>query len=208
MKSTKKITALLLVFCLIFAICPVLTAYADNDAETDEDLVTGDFGSGFSYVYNKVHDLLIVHGEGPLVMPDPAPWDEYKDEISRVILDEGITSVPAGGFSGLSKLYSVVFPVSLEKLDPDSFADCGTVYYASTTGSTNAVRAILKEAGISALRGPNVTRVSEKSLADEISSLEKPGFDRYYYSPGEWLPLEVIKEQMFRDAVDKLLYGK
>ena len=202
----KKIVALLLVFCLIFAICPVMTAYADaeTDEKTDEDLVKGDLDGGFSYVYNKCHDLLIVHGEGPLVVPDPAPWDEYKDDISRVILDEGITSVPAGALSGLSKLYSVVFPVSLEKLDPDSFADCGTVYYASTTGSTGNLRAILKEAGISALRGPNVTRVSEKSLAHEISSLEAPGFDRYYYSPGEWLPLEVIKEQMFWDAIAEL----
>ena len=198
MKAFKKLLSLLLALCLIVAVCPVLTAYA----ETNETVVRGEFGD-FSYVYNKYHALLVIHGDGPLVLPDPQPWEEYEGEIRRIILDEGISSVPAGAFSGCGKLASVVFPTTLETVDPDAFSDCNVVSFATTMGSTTALRSLLKDAGIDAFRGAEFTRVSRKSLADEISNLESDDFlTDYYYPLKDKRTLEQIKEQMFRDQQD------
>ncbi len=200
MKALKKTLALLLALCLIVAVCPVLTAYA----ETTGDIVTGDFGDGFHYVYNKYHALLVVHGEGPLVLPDPEPWDEFKGDIRRIILDEGITSVPAGAFSGCERLASVAFPLSLEKVDADAFADCGNVSYLMSTGSRTALRGILKDANIDAFRFAEVTRVNAKSLADEISNLESVGFATdYYYPVADKRTLEQIKWDQFQESLKK-----
>lgn len=201
MKAFQKVLSLLLILCLIVAVCPVLTAYA----ETNDLIVRDEFGSGFNYVYNKYHALLVIHGEGPLVLPDPQPWDEYEGEIRRIILDEGITSVPAGAFSGCGKLASVVFPTTLETVDPDAFADCNVVSFATTMGSTTALRSLLKDAGIDAFRGAEFTRVSRKSLADEISNLESDDFlTDYYYPIEDKRTLEEKKWQAFMDYLDSL----
>ena len=205
MKTIQKSLALLLALCMIVAFCPVLSAYA----ETSGDVVSDTFGDGFRYVYNKFHALLIVHGEGPLVLPDPEPWEDYKGSVRRIIVDEGVTAIPAGAFSGCGKLASVVLPLSLESLDPEAFADCGIVSYVMSTGSTGPLSELLKEAGIKSFRDAAVTRTSAASIADEIDKMEsgKAEIDYYYPNPDK-RTLEQIKEQMFRDALQQMYNQK
>lgn len=190
----KKLFSLLLILCLLLVVCPS-GAFAKTGVGSGDDLVTGDFGTGFRYVYNKYHAVLFVHGEGALETGDPEPWDAYKGEIRRIVLDEGITSVPAGAFSGCGKLASVVFPRSLETVEEGAFADCGSVSYAMSTGSRSALSKMLKEAGIDAFRAAQVTRVSAKSLAREISNLESDHFllDFYNFNPDKYTAEELAE---------------
>ncbi len=200
----KKTLSLLLMLCLLFALCPA-AAFAEEIVGENPDVVTGDFGDVFRYVYNKYHAVLFIHGEGPLVTGDQEPWDQYKDKIRRIVLDEGITSVPAGAFSGCKELASVCLPLSMETLDSGAFADCGLVSYVMSTGSRTELGKKLKEANIEAFRCAEVTRTNAKSLADEINNLEAPWFQVDYYYPGvDKRTLEEIKQQAFWDALDAL----
>lgn len=208
MKLLKKSLALLLALCLIAAVCPVMTAFADSAEadETEKTVVRGDFGDGFHYVYNKYHALLVIHGEGPLVVSDPEPWADYSGDVRRIILDEGITAIPAGAFSGCKKLASVSLPTTFETLDADAFADCGLVSYVMTPGSTTAVRRLLKDANIDAMRCAEVTRVSAKSLADEIANLESDGYLIDYYYPVE--DKRTLAEKMYERFMEEVENAK
>ena len=47
----KKTLSLLLMLCLLFALCPA-AAFAEEIVGENPDVVTGDFGDDFRYVYN------------------------------------------------------------------------------------------------------------------------------------------------------------
>lgn len=61
-----------------------------------------------------------------------APWVTYNDgeiknEISQVIVDDGVTSVGSLAFYGLDLLSKVVLPDSLEKIEEGAFFYCGSL---------------------------------------------------------------------------------
>ena len=198
MKTSHKLFALLIVLCLLFAVFP-LQAFADP---VDGHLTSGDFGDGFSYVYNSYHAILIIDGEGALPAfseDDPAPWAEYEGKVRRIVLGEGITEIPEGAFSAYKNLASAVFPTTIESIGKGAFPSTLLFTTANTVGDTDPVRKLLRASGAY----PNVTRVSKKSLADEVDTLSKPGFpDDYYYVVTDRRTTEQIKEQMWLDWKD------
>ena len=199
MKTVKRTLSLLLVLCLAAALCSGLSAYAD----TDGDVVTDDLGGGFTCVYNQTFHTLVLHGEGALPSFDgdeKAPWDDNKEVVTRIILDEGITAIPAGCFEGLTHLTSVVVPESVESIDADAFADCGCVNYVSTVGSTTALRELLK--GIYAFRGAEVTRLSKASLVDEVRAMQTPYTTIGYYA---YDPITDLERQAKREEKEQAI---
>ena len=191
MKTVRKTLAFLLLLCLAMALLP-LQAYA----ETDGDLVKDSFGN-FSSTYNKTFYTLIVHGNGAIpAFSDlsAAPWDEYRGEMTRIILDEGITSIPADCFAECKSLSSVTFPKSLESVDANAFRDCNAVSYISIEGSTTALAEMLKENAC--FKGAEKVRLNKTSVPNEIAELEKPWapVDLYYPNPDKRTLLEVLLE--------------
>lgn len=51
------------------------------------------------------------------------PWEEYSENIEKVIVDEGIKALPLG-FSNLPKLKEVKLPATLTELPNDAFRNC------------------------------------------------------------------------------------
>lgn len=201
MKTTRRLLALLIVLCLVFAVCP-LHAFAEPVVG---HLTSGDFGSGFSYVYNHYHAILMIDGEGALpsfTENDPAPWHDCEGDIRRVVLGEGITEVPAGAFSACRNLASAVFPTTIESIGEGAFPGSGRLFTtANTVGSVSSLRRLLNASGVY----PDVVRLSQKSLDDEVWTLSNPGFpDDYYYPVKDRRTIEQIKEQMWRDEQDAL----
>lgn len=52
------------------------------------------------------------------------PWQEYADQVTSVVIDDGITSIGARTFSGYEKLESVKLPQSMNRIGFRAFADC------------------------------------------------------------------------------------
>ncbi|MCQ2481952.1 MAG: leucine-rich repeat protein [Clostridia bacterium] len=52
------------------------------------------------------------------------PWYEYKDQITSVIVDEGVTSVGTSAFWGCKNLKTLQTPTSLKEIGFAAFAEC------------------------------------------------------------------------------------
>ena len=201
MKTVRKALAFLLLLCLAMALLP-LQAYA----ETDGDLVKDSFGD-FSSTYNKSFHTLIVHGSGAIPAfsdASAAPWDEYRGELTRIILDEGITALPADCFAECKSLSSVTFPKSLESVDANAFRDCNTVSYISIEGSTTALAEMLKENAC--FKGAEKVRLNKTSVPAEIGALEKPWApeDLYYPNPNK-KTLDQVRAELGQKLFDEIV---
>ena len=92
----------------------------------------------FRWDYNAATRTLTISGKGD--MPEYqyeyalAPWDAYKETMTRVVIEEGITSISTAAFgwsnhaSSVSKkmsLTSVVIPSTVKKIGSLAFFGCG-----------------------------------------------------------------------------------
>lgn len=52
------------------------------------------------------------------------PWIEYKNQIKKVIINSGITTISEGVFSGYKNLKNVILPNGITKIEDEAFGDC------------------------------------------------------------------------------------
>ena len=52
------------------------------------------------------------------------PWDSHKNDITRVVIEDGVTSIGAGCFLGYPNLSSVDVHVSMKSIGMNAFRDC------------------------------------------------------------------------------------
>lgn len=111
-----RIISILLAVCLIFGLLPASVLAADP--------VSGSCGKNATWSYNAATKTLSISGSGDMTdyETDPAmgienapPWDDYREEIEHVIINEGITSIGAEafGFQYTSNCYSNLSSVSI-----------------------------------------------------------------------------------------------
>ena len=139
---------LALVMCLSLAACGNNTDSGNADAVKEEStqeigeneaLETGSLAEneGISYDYeperyetdtlswdfDAASGTLSIHGEGPMRdYSDAAPeWEQYSDQILKVSLDDGITSVGAYAFYNYLNLTEARLPDSVEVIDVSAF---------------------------------------------------------------------------------------
>ena len=76
---------------------------------------------------DRTEDLLVIGGTG--AMPDYygsgyIPWNDYRGNIKKVVVEEGITALGFFAFSDCSNLEEVTLPSTLEKIGSYAFASC------------------------------------------------------------------------------------
>lgn len=114
MKTIKKIFAIALVVILILSIVPI-NAFASDK--------TGYLSETISWNFNDNTKTLTISGAGeiPVIKEnDKIPWFNYKDDIKKVIISEGITSVCETVW-GLTNVVSLSLPKTLTKILSGSF---------------------------------------------------------------------------------------
>ena len=115
-KMKTRIISILLAVCLIFGLLPVGVLAASA--------TSGSCGKNATWSYNAATKTLSISGSGDMTdyETDPAmgienapPWDDYREEIEHVIINEGITSIGAEafGFQYTSNCYSNLSSVSI-----------------------------------------------------------------------------------------------
>lgn len=111
-----RIISILLAVCLIFGLLPVGVLAASA--------TSGSCGKNATWSYNAATKTLSISGSGDMTdyETDPAmgienapPWDDYREEIEHVIINEGIASIGAEafGFQYTSNCYSNLSSVSI-----------------------------------------------------------------------------------------------
>ena len=76
---------------------------------------------------DRTEDLLVIGGTG--AMPDYygsgyIPWNDYRGNIKKVVVEEGITALGYLAFTYCSNLEEVTLPSTLEKIGSYAFASC------------------------------------------------------------------------------------
>ena len=81
---------------------------------------------------------LTVTGEGDMAEftdLNPAPWTAFREDITWLEVGEGVTSVSAYAFRGMTKLATLTLPLSMERIEEGALAECAAladVYYAGS----------------------------------------------------------------------------
>ncbi len=88
-------------------------------------VASGTCGSQLTWTLDE-DGLLIVNGTGPMddMMEDTDAWCPYSEDIRKVLLHDGITSIGQYAFSQCSALTDVFLPNSLIAVNTSAFEDC------------------------------------------------------------------------------------
>ena len=155
------------------------TGECGEDAAWELDLDTGKLtisGTGTMYDY---------YGNGD------QPWDNYKDKITSVEIENGITSIGNSAFYSCAALTSITIPDSVESIGSYAFLNCTSL--ASITIPKN-VTSIGEEAFL------NCTNIKEVSCDADPAKLtwNEGGCDDFIRSPKHTTVCHVPAEYYFQ----------
>ena len=136
----KKIFAFLLTLALLAGLCP--TALAEEPGGSCGENVTWRINSAGvltisgtgpmnEYDYNRSGRLLMTinqpDGQTGVVFEGfitVAPWADYNGAVTKLVVEEGVTSIGQWAFAGMARLREISLPESLTRIGRCAFYDC------------------------------------------------------------------------------------
>ncbi|MBQ7597994.1 MAG: leucine-rich repeat domain-containing protein [Clostridia bacterium] len=118
-KKTRRILAsTLAVLLLLLTLSVSFVGFAANE--------TGSCGSGLTWMYNDATKTLTISGNG--AMNDysyrSAPWYNHSWEITKIVLEDGITRIGTYAFYECNVFTKIEIPNSVEIIGEAAFRDC------------------------------------------------------------------------------------
>lgn len=111
-KYAKLILSFVLCAALVMSILPV---HAEDIAETN-------------VTWEQQADVLYIYGSGDMVIDfeyiTQIPWYGIRNEISKIVVGEGITSISDSAFADFRLVKEVQLPNSLRTIGPAAFITC------------------------------------------------------------------------------------
>lgn len=97
-----------------------VTLYVKTDEASEW---SGSLGDGLTWSLDAGYHLSI-SGTGPMPDSVQAPWEEQREKIRSVHIEDGVTSVSAGLLTDLPCMTQIVVADSVTRIDPGAFAGC------------------------------------------------------------------------------------
>ena len=99
---------------------------ADIHYNYAETLDSGSFGDALTWTLSG-DGVLTISGTGD--MPDfsseeEIPWYAYRESITSVVIESGVTSIDDLAFAGCTALTAITIPASVVSIDSEAFVDC------------------------------------------------------------------------------------
>ena len=185
MKNTRILTAILSMVAAV-----VTAAFFGGAAVSAAELtepVSGDCGNGVMWTLD-VDGNFTVSGTGDMEF-STCPWNDYKDNIKTVTIEQGVTSIARGAFSSLPNLKKVTLADSVTSIGYAGFAGCSNLTEINLPDSITEIGEYAFTA--TALRNvtlPSNLRTVKSQLFSGCRSLE------YVYIPDS---VTVIEESVF-----------
>ena len=118
------------VVCLSMVMIPVCPVYAEGDSGDRGVIASGTCGENLTWTLDE-EGLLTISGEGEMTTYyDSAfnvPWSAYKDEIKKVMICDGVTTVGYRAFHDCTSLTSIDIPESVIDIGFESFKHCASL---------------------------------------------------------------------------------
>lgn len=124
---------------------------------------TGSCGPNATYTYEN--GMLTISGDGGMKdygRPEETPWYKYRDEVTAVIVTDGITGVGNLAFYDMKNLFSASFPSSMKAIGEYAFSNCERLTAVTLPASLQSIgtRAFERCTSISNIKIPsNVTNI-------------------------------------------------
>ena len=114
------------------------------DATLHYEDITGICGENLKWIFDDEIGVLIILGTGAMYdyTETTQPWKEYKNDIQKVVVNDGIITIGNYAFSGCSSIESVIIPNSVTMIGEESFFCCTSlvdIYYAGTEGQWSGI---------------------------------------------------------------------
>jgi len=129
----KKLTACLLAGLMMFG------GYAPTEKETlnlEQKLTAKSAYSGTcgdNLTWESADGVLKISGIGSMsdytqgYSGEYPPWYNFKEAITTVVIEDGITNIGASAFSGCSKLTSIIIPINVTSIEDYVFYGCSSL---------------------------------------------------------------------------------
>lgn len=113
-------------FLPIFAFIAISLFLLSACAKSGGPALSGNYGPNLHWSYNPDKRMLVISGTGE--MPDYTtyeiyPWKYYEDDVTSIILEEGITSIGREAFQG-TQITSIVIPNTVVRIGGYAFIAC------------------------------------------------------------------------------------
>lgn len=182
MKSKRRLTAMLLAGCLAVSSVPVALAedapeqqqeqvftLADQAREDSKAAAPTEGTCGKNASWKLENGTLTISGTGEMSNYDgnDVPWYDNLSSITRVVIDDGITSIGDHAFEDCRNLINIIMPSSVTSIGYYAFSGCN-----SLTGVTipDGVASI----GESAFQ--NCSSLSSVTIPYSVTSIEVSAF--------------------------------
>jgi len=99
-------------------------------------------GTAGPLTWNFEDGTLTISGEGAMpdyYYPDVAPWDEYREAIHIIIMENGVTNIGSGAFVHCSNLISITIPDGVTSIGNSAFFGCTSLPSITIPDSVTAI---------------------------------------------------------------------
>ena len=130
---------------------------------------SGSCGTGVTWTLTS-DGVLTISGTGAMTNYDSyteIPWFSYRNNITNVVIESGVTTIGKGAFYSCNNLESVSIPATVTSIGEEAFAECGP-----STGMTVAIAegSALGTIGAKAFLFSNLVSITLPSSLTTISS--------------------------------------
>ena len=97
-----------------------------------------------TWTFNTETGVLTISGTGEMKewgVYENKPWQAYKESITTVIVEDGVTNIGASAFSNYNKITSVTLPESLDVIGEYAFYYCSSFKSVTIPSNVTAIRA-------------------------------------------------------------------
>ena len=117
-KMKKRLLSILLAMTMLLTLLP-----AEALAQDASTLTSGTCGENLTWSYND--GVLHIQGTGDMEdYHDKRPWDDFREQIHTVTIDNGVDSIGQKAFSDCTSLTSVAIPESVTSIESYAFQGC------------------------------------------------------------------------------------
>ena len=170
--SFKRTTAFLAALTIVIGMAPAKSSELfTKDTIIVAHAATDTWTQGNCTITLNSDGVLTVSGNGIMSYYNSrtgGPWAEYKDEISSVVIEEGVTNIGGYAFAYLSNLTSVSVSSTVESIGEDAFLNCEKL---SSINLPNGLKSIGKGAFSSC------TSLTELELPNSLTTI---GYQAFY----------------------------
>lgn len=193
-KKSKRIWSMVLGSAVLLTMMLIFAGAAETEPTT-----SGKCGENVTWIFSSDTGTLTISGTGEMnnyssLMQNSAPWKELREEIKRVVIQDGVTTVGGGSFISCINLETVDIATSVQSIERRAFESCTSIMQIDLPQSIHSIGSSVFEGctGLSSITLPNDLSKIESYTFAGCSDLQQVAFPE---------KLEEIGDSSFSDCI-------